>query len=71
MTEQPTEEPAPEPATLTSEQRLRALVGDHQPKRRGGTRASADAGDPARRPGDVVDAVRERTHKDLGGKVTP
>lgn len=51
-------------AQPTSEERLRALTGDRQPKMKG--RAKPTFGDPQRRPGDVVDAVRERTHKDQG-----
>jgi hypothetical protein len=53
------------PAELTSQERLRALTNDRKPKRRPGT-----SNDPARRPGDLVDAVRERTVGDQG-RITP
>jgi hypothetical protein len=53
------------PAKLTSQERLRALTSDRKPKRRAG-----GSSDPARRPGDLVDAVRERTIGDPG-RITP
>ena len=53
------------PAPMTSQERLRALTSDRKPKRRPG-----GSGDPARRPGDLVDAVRERTIGDRG-RITP
>ena len=63
MTDAPTgEEEAPTP--LTSEERLRALTSDHHRKARGKTAPVPD--DAQRRPGDVVDAVRERSNMDPG-----
>ncbi len=63
MTDAPTgEEAAPTP--LTSEERLRALTSDHHRKARGKT--APVPGDAQRRPGDVVDAVRERSNMDPG-----
>ncbi len=51
-------------APLTSEERLRALTSDRKPKSRGkGAPAPLDA---QHRPGDVVDAVRERSNMDPG-----
>jgi hypothetical protein len=50
-------------APLTSEQRLRALTGDR--KRKTGGKPKPAAGDAQHHPGDVVDAVRERS-KDAG-----
>jgi hypothetical protein len=50
------------PRALTSEERLRALTSDRRRKVRKGTPLPVD---PQRRPGDTVDAVRERT-KDTG-----
>jgi hypothetical protein len=52
----------------SSEERLRALTGDRKPKTRGKGKPTQD--DPQRRPGDVVDAVRERTNKDRGKDLT-
>lgn len=52
----------------TNEERLRALTGDRKPKTRGKGKFTQD--DPQRRPGDVVDAVRERTNKDRGKDLT-
>jgi hypothetical protein len=59
----PTED-EPTPAPLTSEERLRALTSDHHRKARGKT--APVPGDAQRRPGDVVDAVRERSNMDPG-----
>jgi hypothetical protein len=51
-------------APLTNEERLRALTSDRKPKSRGkGTPAPGDA---QHHPGDVVDAVRERSNMDSG-----
>ncbi len=51
-------------APLTSEERLRALTSDRKRKSRGkGAPAPVDA---QHRPGDVVDAVRERSNMDPG-----
>ncbi|MCJ7711130.1 MAG: hypothetical protein MUQ32_09925 [Chloroflexi bacterium] len=51
-------------APLTSEQRLRALTSDRKPKSRG--KSAPVPVDAQRRPGDVVDAVRERSNMDPG-----
>jgi hypothetical protein len=56
---------APTAAPLTSEQRLRALAGDRKRKARKGSRPAAGT-DTALRPGDIVDAVRERNDRDRG-----
>ena len=48
---------------LTSEQRLRALTGDRKRKTKG--KAKKAAADAQHHPGDLVDAVRERS-KDAG-----
>jgi hypothetical protein len=63
MTEEPTEG-APVAAPLTSEERLRALTSDRKRKSKG--KAKSAAGDTQLRPGDIVDAVRERTNMDPG-----
>jgi uncharacterized protein YjbJ (UPF0337 family) len=47
-----------------NEERLRALTSDRKAKARG--KAPPNAGDAQHRPGDIVDAVRERTKRDLG-----
>ena len=63
MTDAPTgDEETPTP--LTNEERLRALTSDHNRKTRGKT-APVPA-DAQRRPGDTVDAVRERSNMDPG-----
>jgi hypothetical protein len=62
MTDEQTE--GAQAAPLTSEERLRALAGDR--KRKTKRTAGPATGDPRHRPGDVVDAVRERTHRDSG-----
>jgi hypothetical protein len=62
MTDEPTEA-APAPASPTSEERLRALTSDRKRKAQG--KAKPVPGDAAHRPGDIVDAVRERS-KDPG-----
>jgi len=51
-------------AQRTNEERLRALTSDRKPKARG--KVPPVPGDPRHRPGDVVDAVRERTNMDPG-----
>lgn len=51
-------------APLTNEQRLRALTSDRKPKSRG--KSAPVPVDAQRRPGDVVDAVRERSNMDPG-----
>ena len=48
---------------LTSEQRLRALTGDRKRKTKGKTKTATP--DTRHHPGDLVDAVRERS-KDAG-----
>jgi hypothetical protein len=69
MTDTPTgidaptgDEEAPNP--LTSEERLRALTSDHHRKSRG--KSAPVPADAQRRPGDTVDAVRERSNMDPG-----
>ena len=52
------------PTPLTNEERLRALTSDHNRKARG--KVAPAPGDAQRRPGDVVDAVRERSNMDAG-----
>jgi hypothetical protein len=52
------------PKPLTNEERLRALTSDHHRKARG--RSAPVQGDAQRRPGDTVDAVRERSNMDPG-----
>lgn len=59
--DQPEENPAD---GLTQEERLRALTGDR--KRKGSGKAKGNAAGPATRPGDLVDAVRERSSMDRG-----
>lgn len=61
MTDEETER-APE-APLTNEERLRALTSDRKPKSKG--KAKAAPADALHHPGDIVDAVRERS-KDPG-----
>jgi hypothetical protein len=51
-------------APLTNEERLRALTSDRKPKSRG--KGAPVPGDAQHRPGDVVDAVRERSNMDSG-----
>ena len=51
-------------APLTNEERLRALTSDRKPKSRG--KGLPVPGDAQHRPGDVVDAVRERSNMDSG-----
>lgn len=63
MTDKHTEGETPTP--MTSQERMRALTNDRKPKRRPGA-----SNDPNRRPGDLVDAVRERTVGDQG-RITP
>jgi hypothetical protein len=52
------------PTPPTNEERLRALTSDHHRKARGKTAPAP--GDAQRRPGDTVDAVRERSNMDPG-----
>ena len=52
-----------QPQPLTEEQRLRALTSDRKRKVRGGKTATGPA---TTRPGDLVDAVRERSGMDRG-----
>lgn len=63
MDDEPTGGTAPK-APLTNEERLRALTSDRKRKVRG--KAAPVPGDAQHRPGDIVDAVRERTNRDLG-----
>lgn len=48
----------------TNEERLRALTNDRKPKAR--RKAGTVPVDTARNPGDRVDAVRERSNRDMG-----
>ena len=69
MTDAPTGDEAPTgeeaaPKPLTNEERLRALTSDHHRKTRG--KGAPVPGDAQRRPGDTVDAVRERSNMDPG-----
>jgi hypothetical protein len=59
--EQTQDGPAVQP---TQEERLRALTGDRKRKSRG--EAKSSAGPATTRPGDLVDAVRERSSMDRG-----
>lgn len=63
MNDEPTEGDAPK-APATNEERLRALTSDRKRKARG--KVAPGPGDAQRRPGDLVDAVRERSSRDLG-----
>jgi len=51
-------------AQPTSEERLRALTSDRKRKTKG--KATPAAGPTTTRPGDLVDAVRERSSMDRG-----
>jgi hypothetical protein len=51
-------------APMTNEERLRALTSDRKPKARRGAKPATS--DTQHHPGDIVDAVRERTNRDLG-----
>jgi len=62
----PTEAPEPAEATLTSEERLRLLTNDRKRKTRPGSSSGKHVHVPATKPGDLVDAVRERSNLDLG-----
>jgi hypothetical protein len=63
MSDDDAEGSAPRPP-LTNEERLRALTGDR--KRKAPRGSGKGPGDLGHRPGDVVDAVRERTNLDTG-----
>lgn len=52
-----------QPTPPTQEERLRALTSDRKRKARGG---KTPAGPATTRPGDLVDAVRERSGMDRG-----
>jgi hypothetical protein len=56
---------APAKPALTSEERLRAIAGDHKRKAKGGSRP-APVVDGSRQAGDLVDPVRDRSGRDLG-----
>jgi hypothetical protein len=60
-----TQTPAPAQPALTSEERLRAIAGDHKRKARRGT-SPAKVVDGSREPGDLVDPVHNRAGRDLG-----
>ena len=51
-------------AQPTQEERLRALTSDRKRKTKG--KAKPEAGPTTTRPGDLVDAVRERSSMDRG-----
>jgi hypothetical protein len=57
--------PAPAQPALTSEERLRAIAGDHKRKARRG-KTTAPVVDGSRQPGDLVDPVHDRSGRDLG-----
>jgi len=48
----------------TNEERLRALTNDRKPKAR--RTAGSKPANAGRHPGDLVDAVRERSNRDMG-----
>jgi hypothetical protein len=60
-----THAPAPVQPALTSEERLRAIAGDHKRKARRSP-PSAPVVDGSRQPGDLVDPVHDRSGRDLG-----
>jgi hypothetical protein len=60
-----THAPAPADAALSSEERLRAIAGDHKRKAKRGTSA-APVVDGSRQPGDLVDPVHNRAGRDRG-----
>ncbi len=66
MDDEHTEGAAPK-VPPTNEERLRALTSDRKRKVRG--KAAPVPGDAQHRPGDIVDAVRERTNRDFGRDV--
>jgi len=59
-------EPAPVEASLSSEERLRLLTNDRKRKTRPGSSSGKHVHVPTTTPGDLVDAVRERSKLDLG-----
>jgi hypothetical protein len=61
----PTQAPAEGQRALTSEERLRAIAGDHKRKAKRGT-APAPVVDGSRQPGDLVDPVRDGSGRDRG-----
>ena len=63
MNDEPADRAAAKPPA-TTEERLRALTSDRKRKVRGSV--ASVPGDAQRRPGDIVDAVRERSNRDLG-----
>jgi hypothetical protein len=60
-----TQAPAPAESALTSEERLRAIAGDHKRKAKPGTKPAAVV-DGSRQPGDLVDPVHNRSGGDQG-----
>ena len=60
-----TQAPAPAQPALTSEERLRAIAGDHKRKAKRGT-SPTPVVDGSRTPGDLVDPVHNRAGRDLG-----
>ena len=56
--------PDAQPTQPTQEERLRALTSDRKPKVSGTARTTS--GPATTRPGDLVDAVRERSSMDRG-----
>jgi len=65
MTDTTSDAATPAQPALTSEERLRALTGDRKRKAKPGSRPAATV-DGSRRPGDLVDVVRERSDRDWG-----
>jgi hypothetical protein len=61
----PERDPASAPPALTSEERLRAIAGDHKRKAKPGT-SPAPVIDGSRQPGDLVDPVHHRSGPDRG-----
>ncbi len=60
-----TQAPAPAQPALTSEERLRAIAGDHKRKAKRAP-SPAPVVDGSRQPGDLIDPVRDRSGRDLG-----
>jgi hypothetical protein len=60
-----TQDPAQTERALTSEERLRAIAGDHK-RKTGHGKAPAPVVDGSRQPGDLVDPVRDGSGRDRG-----
>lgn len=57
--------PAPAQPALSSEERLRAIAGDHKRKAKPGSKPAAVV-DGSREAGDLVDPVRDGSGRDRG-----